>query len=224
MYAILDGKAEFGTTTIGAAFFYEHNSPTALFTYQLGNPENDDSYTFGVREWNTPQSGIPRDMYPTLQHIAYDYAAALLQGNCTISTAVVNPEVTAAQCLRGTFDVGHPLSLDITSNVPLNQTSPGTAPSVTSLLRTQDRRWYLNKGDSPALILRLVDATSGELADEVLRTTVKKVSDCSQLKVCLKGTDREGPGSLVGAEILAPLGLILKRQQDFAMNAKCSGS
>ena len=222
MYAILDGKAEFGSTTLSAAYFYTHGGSETLFTYQLTNPQNDDIWGFSVRQWDTPKASISREMYPTLQHVTYDYRGGTLGGNCTVSSN--STQSSDMPCLHGSFDVGNPLSLNITSTVSLDDTPSGfVAPSVTSLLRSQDRRWYLKGNDAPAAILRLVDPASGRLQDEILRTTVKKISDCAQIKVCLKGTGREGPGVLVGAEMLAPLGLILKRQGDFATNAKCAG-
>ena len=221
MYAILDGKTDNNSPyTFNLAYFYERGNPNALFTYRLTNPRGANIWGFNIAQWNTPQSNIPLDMYPTLSFISYDYSTGVVDGNCTVPmTSQPNDSPVAyVHCMRGSFNAGKQLSLDLTVSIGLNNTSAGTTlPSISSLLHTQDQRWYFD-GEAPALILRQVDPTTNELQREVLRTTVKKVGDCTELKVCLLGTGRAG--GLVGAEVLAPLGLVLKRQGDYSV--KCA--
>ena len=69
----------------------------------------------------------------------------------------------------------------------------------------------------PALILREQDRVSGALSNIVLRTAVVKPHDCTELKVCLAGLHDGREGSLVMAEVLAPLGVLLMRQTDYAV-------
>ncbi|KAF7794555.1 hypothetical protein EIP86_005689 [Pleurotus ostreatoroseus] len=205
MYVILDGTAyNSPQTTKNVAYFYEQGHSDAMYTYELSNPDDGDIWTFHLREFDSEQSTIPIDLYPTLQLVQYDLVNETVTANCTTST-------TSTACLSGTFDTGSPLYLNLTSSVPLNNTSNATAlPQTTTALRSQDAHWSY-RDQPPALILRELNGDS--LGQTVLKTTVAKVSDCTELKVCLSGT---GAQPIVGAEVMTPLGLMLMQQADYA--------
>lgn len=219
MYAILDAKSYNDPQYVtNKAYFYEQGHSDTLFTYEIANPGDADIWTFSLRTWDSMQSSIPLPMYPTLQFVQYDFVNSTLTGNCTvpISPTNTNSSTISSICLNGTYDPGNVLSFDLTSSIPLNNTSNATAvPSLTTSLRSEDKQWSFSD-DAPSLILRQVDATRNTLEEIVLRTAVTKQSDCTELKVCLAGTG-VSPGSVVGAEVLAPLGLILMRQADYAI-------
>ena len=70
---------------------------------------------------------------------------------------------------------------------------------------------------APAVRLQELQS-DGQLGQLVLETTVTKPHDSTELKVCVNGPDgRVAP--TVQPEVLAPLGLILMRQADYALYA-----
>ena len=217
MYAILDGKSYNDPRYVtNVAYFYQQGNPNALFTYEIANPDDDDLWTFTLRNWDTQQSSIPLDFYPTLQYVQYEFINDTMNGNCTVPTAPGSANTTSLACMTGMFDPGNFLHLNMTSAVPLNNTANASAtPSTTVSLRAMDKQWSFSD-DAPSLILRQTDSVFSRLQELVLRTAVTKQSDCTELKVCLAGTG-SGPGSVVGAEVMAPLGLILMRQADYAL-------
>lgn len=229
MFVILDAKSyNDARYVVNVAYFFDNSqpsSPTQLFTYEITNPDDGDDWYFTPRTWDTPQSKIPLDMYPTLQSIRYDFVDDSLTGNCTLPSAV-NPltNTTSIPCMEGNFDPGSSLSFNITSSIPLNSTLASDAssvPIVNTLLGIPDKGWDL-RGYAPALRLeeRNEDGSLGHL---VLKTAVTKPHDTTELKVCVAGVDgREG--GTVSAEVFAPLGLILMRQADYAYQATTPSS
>lgn len=222
MFAILDAKSYNDPRYIvNVAYFFDNSapaSPTQLFTYEITNPDDGDDWLFSLRTWDILQSKIPLDMYPTLQSVHYDFVDDSLTGNCTLPNSNNSlTTTTTIPCMEGNFDPGNHLSFNITSSVPLNSTllsDAGSVPAVNTLLGIQDNGWALN-GYAPALRLqeRNADDSLGHL---VLKTTVTKPHDVTELKVCVAGVDgREG--GTVAAEVLAPLGLMLMRQADYAL-------
>lgn len=191
----------------GFAHFYQQGQSDSLFSYELNIVA--DTSTFGLRSWDSPQASIPLEFYPTLQSIQLNLADNTLTGNCTVPTSSTNTSILP--CLSGTFDPGAFLSLKITS-LPFRNVSNQTVPSSTVMLRSEDDRW-----DVPSLILKEVDPNSNALQGTVLRTTIQKPTDCTQVKVCLSGTASGGP---VGAEVLAPLGLVFIEQRDYASSCR----
>lgn len=118
--------------------------------------------------------------------------------------------------MSGTFDPGNRLFFNVTSAVPLNTTLAADAASVpraTTLLGIPDNMW--DQHSAPALKLQRRDPETGDLGDLVLRTTVTRPKDCTELKVCIAGPSGR-VGGVVSAEVLAPLGLMLMRQADHA--------
>jgi len=215
MQVILDGKAYNNPRyTPDTAYFYIGNSPDPIFTYDITNPEDDHDWYFSFRNWDTQQSSIPLDYYPTLQNIRYNFIDNTLAGNCTVPVSPGSPNTTTIDCMNGSFNPGNLLSFTVNSSIPLNNTSNGTtSPFTTTLLRTVDKQWAFDS-DAPSLILRTVNPSTNVLEALVLRTAVTKPNDCTLLKVCVSGLQREG-GALA-AEVLAPLGLMLMRQADYA--------
>ncbi|THG96428.1 hypothetical protein EW026_g5406 [Hermanssonia centrifuga] len=224
MYAILDAKSYYDARYVtNVAYFYLNPSQEQVFTYEIANPGDADIWTFSLRDWNTDQGAIPLDAYPTLQQVTYDFVDDSLSGNCTVptSSAAANSTTLTSPCMTGTFDPGNVLSFNITSSVPLNNTlasnttSAATPSSTSSVLRAQDKGWTFSD-DAPSLILRLVNPLHDTLGLIVLRTAVTRPHDSTELKVCLAGVQG---GNEVGAQVMAPLGLILMRQADYALYA-----
>ena len=216
MYAILDGKSyDDARYVVDKAYFYQANSPNSLFTYELINPDDDDVWLFKLRTWDTPQSSIPLNMYPTLQSVQYQFINQTLTGNCTVPTSPIDNGTTSQACMTGTFDPGSYIPFNVTSNVPLNTTFAGAyVPTTTSQLRSVDEQWSY-KHQRPTLILKEVDSENA-LQDTILRTGLTRPRDCTEMKVCLAGS-KKYPAGFVGAEVMAPLGLIMLRQADYAI-------
>ena len=228
MYVILDGKTSKKAQDVpNVAYFYQQHDPQPLYIYELANVLGDESlWSFSLRSWNTTQSSIPLDFYPTLQSIDINTSAnsSNINGTCTIPNSATDPQTTTSPCLSGTFALGKntELSLNLTASHLLNNTfsgETGSAPPSTIMLRTQDGVWA-HGNNSPALRLREVNSSSGALDGEVLRTTVTKPRHCTELKVCLAGG---ASGSPVDAEVLAPLGYIFIEQVGQAAGCKIFG-
>ncbi|KIP01336.1 hypothetical protein PHLGIDRAFT_131293 [Phlebiopsis gigantea 11061_1 CR5-6] len=200
MFVILDGTSYYDASyVVPRAYFYINSpsasEPTQLFTYELSNPGDGDTWLFGLRSFDEPQFSIPLDSYPTLQQIYYNYNTLTVAGNCTIPDSIAsNTSTTTIPCVSGTFDPGARLTLSLNSSVPLNSTLSTAYPSGVE-----------------------VDA-EGNLGHLVLKTTVTKPRDATELKVCVAGALGREAGT-VAAEVLAPLGVALLRQDDFARYA-----
>ena len=69
------------------------------------------------------------------------------------------------------------------------------------------------------MLLQNVDISTDRLTDTVLTTSLSKPHDCTELKVCLAGTGGY-PGSIVGAEVMVPMGMLLMAQ--ISEGAHCS--
>lgn len=229
MVVILDAKSYNDPRyVVNVANFYSNSpspaDPTLLFSYEITNPDDGDNWLFSQRTWGEDQSSIPLGMYPTLQTVHYNFVDNSLSGNCTLKdTAATNTSTSVHPCMTGTFDAGDWLQFNITSAVPLNSTLssqyPGTLSNATTALGVKYKYWA--PGDQhPALILQQV-GQSGALGPAVLKTTVTKPHDSTQLKVCVSGVDNGDGSARAGAtvqpEVLAPLGVILMRQADYAL-------
>ncbi|KAI0699138.1 hypothetical protein BC835DRAFT_1412805 [Cytidiella melzeri] len=217
MYAILDGKAYNGPSYVkDVAYFYLNGKNNVQFTYEISNPGDDDQWYFRLQKWNVDQLSIPVDAYPTLQSVGYNFADNTVTGNCTVpsSPSVFTNNTSTRPCVTGTFDQGNQFFFNITSSVPLNNTADAdTTQSFSSALAATDSPWFVNNAP-PALVLREQEPSSG--SNNVLRTAVARPHDCTELKVCIAGVQgREG--SQVMAEVLAPLGVVLMRQSDHAV-------
>ena len=226
MFVILDGTSyNDASYVIPRAYFFINSpsaaEPTQLFTYELSQPGDGDTWLFGLRSFDELQSSIPLDSYPTLHQIYYNYNTLDVAGNCTIPDSTAsNASTTTIPCLSGTFDPGAKLFFNLTSSVPLNSTLSTAYPSgvvnASTTLSIPDNGWALNHF-APAIRLEEVDA-EGNLGHMVLRTTVTKPRDATELKVCVTGPQGREAGT-VAAEVLAPLGVALLRQDDFARYA-----
>lgn len=224
MMVILDAKStDDARYVVNVAYFFDNTptfSPTHLFTYEITNPDDGDVWLFSLRTWDSPQSDIPTDMYPTLQQVYYDFVDDSLSGNCTLRNPI-SPltNTTTLPCMTGHFDPGNHLSFDVSSSVPLNTTFSTEAQSVPVMnasLGIHDNDWDY-AGEAPAARLQEKNE-DGSLGFLVLKTTVQKPSDITELKVCVAGPEgREG--GTVSAEVFAPLGLMLMRQADYALDA-----
>ncbi|KAH8104032.1 hypothetical protein BXZ70DRAFT_1005586 [Cristinia sonorae] len=218
MFAVLDSRrVQDPSYTPNVARFYQTETNKPLFSYYLnGGEEDSDNWRFTLREFHTDQSLIPITLYPTLQSVHYGFLNSTILGNCTVPVSSGSSDVTTTSCMTGTFDAGAWLSFNLTSAVPFNNTFPSTpVPSTTTLLRALDKEWIFGYNQIPSVILRTVNTLTNELTTRtVLKTSVEKRGDCTAMKVCLAGTPRLG--SVVGAEVMGPLGLLLIRQADHA--------
>lgn len=212
MYAILDANAPTDPAfMLTSAYFYAAGGRNPLFAFELEPDANDNTiFNFQIRKWYTHQPDIPLLMYPTLQVVSYDFSNETFTANCTLPTSPTDPSGTSQECATGLFDVGDWVPFNITSNIPLNTTFAGApVPSVSSMMRTYDKHWWYSDA-APSMILEQID-DDNNLVRTVLRTATTKPSDCTELKVCLAGTGGY-PGSVVGAEVMAPLGVLLMAQ------------
>ncbi|THH33627.1 hypothetical protein EUX98_g498 [Antrodiella citrinella] len=217
MFAVLDGRGYYDASYVpNVVHFYSGKSlhATPLFTYIINSDSDSDLWTFELREFDNAQDQIPLDYYPTLQSVQYDFLNDTLTGNCTTPVAPGSSITNSTTCMTGTYNPNDWLSFNISSNIPLNNTVSGSpVPPTTAVLRTVDKQWTYDN-DAPSLILKTVDPLTNSLQRQVLCTAVGWAADCTQLKVCLAGTGT--PGGLIGAEVLAPLGLVMIRQGDHA--------
>lgn len=225
MFAILDAKSHKDPSyVVDVAHFYANvpaASPMPLFTYEITNPDGGDNWLFNLRSWDAPQSSIPLHLYPTLQSVHYNFATFTLSGNCTLPDGMASNTTTSAHsCMLGTFNPNAHLQFNITSSIPLNTTLSAAYPAgvanATTNLAIPNKRWTFQHY-APALNLRETDG-KGQLGDSVLQAAVTKPRDVTELKVCVNGMQGGGSG-MAGAEVLAPLGLVLMRQADYALLA-----
>ncbi|TCD66645.1 hypothetical protein EIP91_001062 [Steccherinum ochraceum] len=219
MYAILDAKStKDAAFTPNIAHFYQTGSSQSLFSFSVNSDSSSDLWTFHFRELDAPQTTTAADRIPSLQRVDYDFVNDTLTGTCTTSASSNSSMAVSTPCVSGSFNPTDWLSFTLASNVTLvNSTSPASPRNI--FLRTVDQEWSFSN-DAPSLILDTVDPNLNTLGQTVLRTAVTKRGDCTQLKVCLNGIDGVD-GSVVGAEVMAPLGLILIRQADYAL--QCTG-
>lgn len=224
MMVILDGRsANDARYAVNVAYFFDNthaSSPMQLFTYEISSRDDSDGWRFGLRTWDSLQSDIPIDMYPTLQNVYYNFIDNSLTGNCTLrSLTDPPPNTTSLLCMTGNFDPGSDLSFDISSSVPLNTTYASEAhliPVTNASLVIHDKGWDY-AGEAPAARLQEKNE-DGSFGSLVLKTTVTRVGDVTELKVCVAGPEGR-KGGTVSAEVFAPLGLMLMRLADYALVA-----
>lgn len=219
MYAVLDGRGYSNPRyTPNVVHFFQTGTNLYMYTYAISDSEDSDIWGFNLREWDMDQAQIPQKLYPTLQQISYNFLNTTVSGNCTTPVAPGSSSTNITSCLSGTFNPDNYLSFSLTSKVPLNTTTTNetsSLPSVTTQLRIIDKEWAFSD-DAPSLILKRVDPATNQYQEIVLRTAVTHPSDCTKLKVCINGVSGRDGGA-VGAEIMAPLGLIMLRQADYAI-------
>lgn len=217
MYAILDAKTFSQPKNItDAAYLYDTVTNRFLYTYEITNPNNDSIWYFRLRDWNVDQANISLKEYPTLQSVGYNLADNTITGNCTLpSPSNSASNITTSSCVSGTFDPGDHLFFNITSAVPLNNTvNTNAIQRTTTMLKNKGNVWTFHDGH-PVVSLHQADAVSGKLGHVVLRTSISPRSDPTELKACLSGVDG-WEGVQAGAEVMAPLGIVLMKQADFA--------
>lgn len=226
MFVILDGKSyDDSSYTVNRVYFSVNipsaSNPTQLFAYEITNPGDGDIWLFSLRSFDVPQSSISLDFYPTLQQVYYDFNKLTLAGNCTLPESTAqNTSVSIHPCMTGTFDPGSHLFFNTSSSIPLNSTLSSVYPSdvanTTTTLSIADNGWSYSHY-APALKLQQLD-DADRLGHLVLKTTVTKPHDATELKACVDGVEGRDAG-MVMPEVLAPLGVVLMRQADFALYA-----
>lgn len=218
MYAILDG-ASYAKMVPDVIYFFDTASNRFLYTYEITHPGEGSQWYLRLLDWQVTQDSISLDEYPTLQSVGYNLTSNTITGNCTLpSSSTKSGSTTTSSCVTGTFDPGNHLFFNITSTVPLNDTAnTASVKPETTILRIADNAWTYNDAQAPpALVLQHADPQTGALGATVLRTASTKAHDCTELKVCISGVPgREG--SLIGAEVLGPLGIMLMAQSDYSI-------
>lgn len=199
---VLDGRSYKDARYVPeVARFYTGNGAAPLFTYDLDQTDSD-AWTFHFREFDAPQESLPAAFVPVLRSVTYNFIDHTVNGTCA---AVAGANDTL--CVTGSFNPDNFMSFDLSYNI--------TGTPVQAKSRTLDKQWAFSD-DAPSLILRSV-AADDSLGDVILKTAVTKRSDCTQLKVCVDGAAGQGDSAAVGPEVLAPLGLMLARQGDYAI-------
>lgn len=216
MAVVLDGKGYYGARfTPDVARFYQTGNDQSLYTFDI-DTDSSDFGTFHLRQFDVDQASIPLQFYPTLQQLSYNFINNTVTGNCTIPESQGSFNTTTGQCVTGSFDLGDPLSLELKSAVPSNITfNASSVESTQTTLRTVDKQWTFGD-DAPSLILRNVNPDTLQLEEIALRTAVTKKGDCTQLKVCVAGPP-SGSEPIARGAVMAPLGIILMRQADYAI-------
>lgn len=214
MYAVLDGRADYDSnTTVDVARFFMRGGGHPLFSFALTNEDGEGLKSFVLHHWGTPQSDIPLMSYPTLQSVRYDLLNNAVIGNCTVPSS--SGQTRTFPCVSGTFTGGDILSFNLTSSVPLNNTDSASTPTSTSFLRARETPWAFGNYSTPNLVLQGVEPHSDTVHGPVLRTTITKANECTQLKVCVSRAGARDDG-VVGAEVIVPMGLALMRQAEWA--------
>ena len=197
------------------ADFYLEGSQRSLFTYEA--IQSNSSWTFALRDWGTDDPiSIAPYAYPILRNISLDLTAHEMNGTCT------NPasNTTATMpCMWGSFTDNIP-PLHLTSAVPLGTQSGTASPPNSSTTLDAKRSEIVWAYREPYMILRLVDPETHKLGHVVLRTARQDPRNCGRLKVCVGGINQGSATELVGAEVMAPLALLLVNHALYA--ATCS--
>ena len=215
MTVVLDGKGYYGARfTPDVARFYQTGNPQSFYSFDI-DANSSDFGSFHLRQFDVDQASITLRFYPTLQQIDYNFINNTVTGNCTVPVSQGSSNTTLNQCVTGSFDLGEPLGFNLNSAVPLNTTfNASSVPFISTPLKTVDKQWTFGD-DAPSLILR-TDSGSSDVDKIVLRTAVTKKGDCTQLKICVAGPP-SGPEPTVGGSVMVPLGIILMRQADYAI-------
>ena len=201
MYAILTG----GTTN--NAYFFETGG-RQLFTYTLSNADfpNAKQMTFDLSNFDTDQASISADAYPSLQNITYNLGARSITGDC----ANASPNTS---CVNGTFTPNVFLPLNLTSSVPLGNSSiNASSPSFTSQLGPGPNEILFESWTEAGLILRQLEPPQNK-NEVILHTDVHRLYHCKELKVCINGASGRG---WVGAEVLVPMGFLFQQHVQYA--------
>lgn len=201
------------TDTPSLATFYLASESSPLFTYQATN--DTSTWTFALSTWDVEPERIPLNAYPMLQHIEYDLTSGTMSGNCSPLPGSNTPRTP---CLQGAFPADLHPPFTITSSAPLGTSkSTGSTLPTTVVLDTRPRD-VVYDGTEPYVILRERDP-AGALGPVVLRTAVQALMSCSSLKVCVAGSrdPTSGERQLVGAEVMASLGLLFVSHAEHAL-------
>jgi len=159
-----------------------------IYTYDIFQQSADD-WTFNIRTLDSPALANNQSdpIYPSVSNITYNFVDNTVSANCTSPNAN-----TTFRCVDGSFNPNDYLSFKISD----------LRDNSTTNLNAVDKQWAFGN-DAPSVILK------DESGVEVIRTDVTNPSACTQLKVCA--------GRSSGADILVPIGLILTRQADYAV-------
>ena len=181
------------------ALFVTAGESRPLFSFELDQPEASLA-RFYLRKFESPEETIEPQYIPALREIVYDFTNLRVNGTCGTD---------ATPCLSGNFEMDR-LMMDLKFNVTAD------SPEVHSRAQSSDKSWTWTD-EHPALIYKTLFDNEG-LGDAVLRTTVTRAGDCTRLKVCLAGSKVEGSGGVFGPDVLAPLGILLAKQSQYALS------
>ncbi|GJE95565.1 hypothetical protein PsYK624_117510 [Phanerochaete sordida] len=221
MFAIL--VINLGTTS--NTHFYSTNNATRLFTFNItasdNNPTNGYSEEFPslVFALQDVYTAMPPASYPLLRSVQYNMILNKTVGYC--APAINDTSVTPSpQCMSGNFTadddvlrfhIDTPLSPDWTQAQNWSQPGSPTASMAFEVGTFTSEAWT-RPGHPPGATIR----EGGRHGHVVLKTVVTKPGDWTQLKVCIAGP-RQATPELLHPEVLVPLGVLLMRQSDYAI-------
>lgn len=167
--------------------YFAGNDP--LYTYDIFQ-SSADIWSLNIRTIDSPElaNNISSPLYPSISNISYNFIDNTVSANCTSQNSS-----TTTSCIHGTFTIDGVLSFNLTD----------TRTNTTSNLRADNKQWTFD-GYAPSVVLN--DGSTGQ---EVVATAVENSDDCTQLKVCAAKTN--------GPDISVPLGIILTRQMNYAI-------
>jgi len=197
---VLDGRGYKDPLSLpSTALFVTAGDSRPLFSFDLDQPQEGWA-RFYLRKFESPEETIESQYIPALREIVYDFVNLRLNGTCGTN---------ATPCLSGKFELDR-LIMDLQFNLTTN------SPEVHSRAQSSDRSWSW-PDEHPTLNYKTLfdDDSPG---DEVLQTTVTRAGDCTRLKTCLAGSRAEGSGGVFGPDVLAPLGILLAKQSQYALS------
>jgi hypothetical protein len=186
------------TVPLASFYFWQNGTRTEFYEYTISqDADTPDLWSFDLRNVY-PNAHVPTAVHPIVSSVSYQLGNNTMSAQCV--TGPDPPTNTTTECMRGTFDPGRRLTFSITDT--------RATVNATTNLRVVDSDWLFGTG-APSFVLREVPPDRpNELGDIIVQTAVTKWNRCSSLKVCL--------GRETGLEMIAPLGLVLLKQDDHA--------
>jgi hypothetical protein len=148
---------------------------------------------------------VPESVYPLLKQVSYDFMGNNISGRCVNgpkNSTDLDSQATTP-CLEGTVDLGPTLSF----------TLKDTRTNTTTSLLASDKEWYF-PDDAPSVRLHHISSNISSYGEVALTTIVTKPKACNVLKVCI------GPGMESGVEMIAPIGILLLKMDDYGVVCK----
>lgn len=172
-----------------------------FYEYGITRGASADEWGFDLRR--VVGKEVPESLYPLVKQVSYDFVGNRISGRCVNgaeNSTDLDSEATTP-CLEGTVDLGPTLSF----------TLKDTRTNTTTSLLASNKEWHF-PDDAPSVRLHRVPSNySSNRGDVALTTIVTKPGECNLLKVCL------GPGMESGVEMIAPIGILLLKMDDYGV-------